>query len=641
MKVNNPQFLQMPPPPPEPGTSAIHNETYREWYGRLAGRNYIIKTIIFEEINRMLSKKSILFLTLLSWFIISFSILTGNSTDPLEAKNFLNVLYGSTILVSGLGLIPFFALLIALIGGLDLINKDLRENAISLYFCRPITKEDYVISKATALFSILFIASVLPGIVVYFAAGLTSADNVNVISDNLQTLGMVLGAGIIMVLFLTGFVLCLSALFRNTRFALAIGLLFILIVGNIIPVIYTSSNQIGKDILDGVQEIDAGGNATFYWGEPIVLIGTAKPVNAVKEYHWFIQDPFNGTREEITPSQSDSGMRTINPYDQAYTNFVVLSNQIPYMKYTAQLEVIGGVMKKVYYDNFTFNLKLNNVYLLNTTGSGFDGNISHLQFSSTSVFKNETAQPLANGLTLRQYELIEYNSTPIKNLTLRWSSNSWSSFAPSPSYKQFTMVGDYKIYVDMQYRVNDTTVINDTREFNVTVIPEDGSIPDTSAPSVTLNVPESGEIWNYIPVSVNASDASGKVIRYDYRFDMDGDGKVYSSGDSALDVNDNRTLYIVYPKAGTYKINVIVYDDEGMLSSASTSIKITTSLEEILDANPMYAMQDTAYHMGNVTLSTYNNSPSSAWGVALFDMVYIFVPFGIYYYIIRKRGLSE
>jgi hypothetical protein len=61
-----------------------------------------------------------------------------------------------------------FAFLLALLIGPPLVSRDLRNNALPLYLCRPFSRTEYVIGKMSVLLILLSLATWIPQLVLFF-----------------------------------------------------------------------------------------------------------------------------------------------------------------------------------------------------------------------------------------------------------------------------------------------------------------------------------------------------------------------------------------------------------------------------------------------------------------------------------------
>src|SRR5262249_2690138 len=111
----------------------------------------------------------------------------------------------------------FFAMIVVLLVGPNLISQDLRFNAIPLYFSRPLRRIDYFMGKLGVIGVYLFAVAVLPALIAY-ALGVGFSLDVRVIGDTGRVLLAALGYGLLIVVSAGTLMLALSSLSRNSRY---------------------------------------------------------------------------------------------------------------------------------------------------------------------------------------------------------------------------------------------------------------------------------------------------------------------------------------------------------------------------------------------------------------------------------------
>lgn len=104
----------------------------------------------------------------------------------------------------------------------ELLCPDRRNGVISLYLVRPLTTTDYVASRWLAFFAITLLL-VLSGQVVLLAGLILSAsDPLDYVKDNWLDIPRILGAGLLVAIFITTLPLVVSAFTNRRAFAAAI-----------------------------------------------------------------------------------------------------------------------------------------------------------------------------------------------------------------------------------------------------------------------------------------------------------------------------------------------------------------------------------------------------------------------------------
>src|SRR5262249_40811406 len=111
----------------------------------------------------------------------------------------------------------FFSMLLVVLVGPGLISRDLRFNAIPLYFSRPLRRTDYFVGKLGVIGVFLSAVMIVPAIIGWILGVVFSLD----FSVIKVTLPIVAGAGVsglVVVLSAGTLMLALSSLSRNSRY---------------------------------------------------------------------------------------------------------------------------------------------------------------------------------------------------------------------------------------------------------------------------------------------------------------------------------------------------------------------------------------------------------------------------------------
>lgn len=121
------------------------------------------------------------------------------------------------------GVQTFFAMILVLIVGPDLISQDLRFNAMPLYFAKPLTRLDYFLGKLGVIGVFLAMVTVAPALAAWLI-GVAFSFEFSVFRDTGRILLASLGFGLILTLSAGLLMLALSSLTRNSRY---VGAMFI------------------------------------------------------------------------------------------------------------------------------------------------------------------------------------------------------------------------------------------------------------------------------------------------------------------------------------------------------------------------------------------------------------------------------
>src|SRR5262245_13960402 len=111
----------------------------------------------------------------------------------------------------------FFILLLVIIAGPGLVSRDLRFNAMPLYFARPLTRLDYFLGKLGVIGALVGAVAVGPAAVAY-AVGVCFSLDVGVVADTYRVLLASVAYGLVITLATGALVLALSSLTRRSLY---------------------------------------------------------------------------------------------------------------------------------------------------------------------------------------------------------------------------------------------------------------------------------------------------------------------------------------------------------------------------------------------------------------------------------------
>ena len=129
------------------------------------------------------------------------------------------------------GIETFFAMLLILSVGPDLVSQDLRFNAMPLYFSRPLRRIDYFLGKLGVIAVFLAAVSIGPAVAAYILGVAFSLD-FGVVKDTWRIIAGSVAFGMVLVISAGTLMLAISSMTRNSRLvgAFWIGLW---VVGNV------------------------------------------------------------------------------------------------------------------------------------------------------------------------------------------------------------------------------------------------------------------------------------------------------------------------------------------------------------------------------------------------------------------------
>src|SRR5262245_1472119 len=114
----------------------------------------------------------------------------------------------------------FFAMLLVLLVGPNLISQDLRFNAFPLYFSRPLRRVDYFAGKLGVIAVFLSAVMIVPAVIAWLL-GLAFSLDLGVVRDTFPILLGAVAYGGVVVLSAGTLMLALSSLSRNSRYVSA------------------------------------------------------------------------------------------------------------------------------------------------------------------------------------------------------------------------------------------------------------------------------------------------------------------------------------------------------------------------------------------------------------------------------------
>jgi ABC-2 type transport system permease protein len=134
-----------------------------------------------------------------------------------------------------------FSMIVILLVGPGLISRDLRFNALPLYFSRPLRRIDYFIGKLGIVVAFLGLVLVVPSVIAYILGLLFSLD-LTILRDTFPLLLACVGYGAVMSVSAGLLILALSSLSRNSRY---VGLFWLAVwfVSSIVGTVLAGVNE--------------------------------------------------------------------------------------------------------------------------------------------------------------------------------------------------------------------------------------------------------------------------------------------------------------------------------------------------------------------------------------------------------------
>ena len=257
----------------------IHDQSYRHWEGMLKSHSFRWWVITREGLRIILRRKVFLIFIMappIIQFLIFGAIVYGVNVygslfnlDIVNPKFFLDFLMRQT----------FFIVLICIFGGSGLLANDLKNNALQLYFSKPLTRIDYLVGKFAIIMVLMAFLTLVPGIIL-FAENSVISDGSTFIKENYWLLGSIVLHSFILMVPTGLLILALSSVTKNSRYT-AISFIAILMGTPIFSEILRHALKIKSAVFISYwSNMDILGKrlfriskdpANWYWAIPIIL----------------------------------------------------------------------------------------------------------------------------------------------------------------------------------------------------------------------------------------------------------------------------------------------------------------------------------------------------------------------------------
>src|SRR5713101_6835357 len=213
----------------------IFDQGYQHWQGNLTGQAWRWFAIARHGVRVQL-KNRILFLILIVAFLPAIALVPADPISGLVEQKSENVLaLVRAILPAEMLLDPkafrvtfwtlsysfffkfqmFFIMILVVIAGPGLISRDLRFNALPLYFARPLTRLDYFLGKLGVIGTLVAAVAVVPAVVAYLVGVCFSLD-LSVVRDTYPILIASVTYGLVVTLSVGMLMLAMSSLTRRS-----------------------------------------------------------------------------------------------------------------------------------------------------------------------------------------------------------------------------------------------------------------------------------------------------------------------------------------------------------------------------------------------------------------------------------------
>jgi hypothetical protein len=239
----------------------IDFQKYRSWDGTRSSTVKKIAVLVKKEAFLALKSKWVIALIVLAYF---FGVVTKMMSIIFTPVKFEPSFFQGFFDDGQLGFI-----LMAAVVGSGLIADDLKNKSIVLYFSR-LPKSAYAAGKFGVLTGVLSIVVLLPGVLLFFMALLSSSESLTVLLDHMWILGAIIATGLFIIAMMSSVSLAISSITSDKRYAGA-GIFIIFLLSDIVA-------GIMKDILKN---------------DRLAMISIWNNINMVSNHLFRIEVPYN------------------------------------------------------------------------------------------------------------------------------------------------------------------------------------------------------------------------------------------------------------------------------------------------------------------------------------------------------------
>ena len=262
-------------------TGTIYDIGYRGYEGPRLGRRGAIGAIVGVGLRSVFGLGRSARSKILPWGAVALAIMPAIvavairvlAGDIIELYSYENFLWQIG------ALLPIFVAAQAP----ELVVNDMRHRVLPLYFSRPISRADYVVSKLVALTVALLALTLLPVVILFIGRVLAAEDALGALGDEIGALPGIAGNGVLHAVVLASIGLAVCALAGRRAYA-AGAVLALFLIGSVVS--GTFQEQGGGlaglapfvnplAILDGARQWLFGGSVD---GSPVSAAGVALPL---------------------------------------------------------------------------------------------------------------------------------------------------------------------------------------------------------------------------------------------------------------------------------------------------------------------------------------------------------------------------
>ncbi|MBD3182040.1 hypothetical protein GF312_07100 [Candidatus Poribacteria bacterium] len=205
----------------------IHDQSYKHWEKKFKPHTFRWWVITKEGLRIILRRKLFLLFILgppaILMFVYGAMIYGINIYGKLFDFDIVNSNFFFVFFTNQ----NFFISLICVFGGSGLIADDMKNNALQMYFSKPLTRWDYLLGKFATIMVMMLFITLVPGILLFVENALISEGS-TFIKEQYWLLGSIILYSLVITVPTGLLILALSSISKNSRYA-AISFIAILI----------------------------------------------------------------------------------------------------------------------------------------------------------------------------------------------------------------------------------------------------------------------------------------------------------------------------------------------------------------------------------------------------------------------------
>ena len=203
----------------------IYDVGYRPFDGQYQGRGVALAGLIWDDIKRALGIKQsgrykaiLIVLVAIEAALLATQVFASQLMEDMATQQgVMGVQFNPySVLIGNIQfLLVFFSALVAPM----LMCTDRRYGVYPLYLSRPIHAYDYLLAKGAAIFGVLLVVTLGPGLILLGAKVVLANEPVSYLSDHVRDAGALVASSVLLALFYGSLAMAVSSLTTNRSYA--------------------------------------------------------------------------------------------------------------------------------------------------------------------------------------------------------------------------------------------------------------------------------------------------------------------------------------------------------------------------------------------------------------------------------------